>query len=330
MNLRRALIALFALVGFPAAAECTDTSYVDRLSPGQTSALAAAVADMPYAQGLIWRARKGDQIITLAGTMHVYDPRLEPIRDQLRPDVTTADLILLEATPAEERQLQDLMTTQPDVLFITDGPTLPELLDEPTWQLIADAVRDRNIPAFLAAKMQPWYLSMVLSIPACLSNDMMAGNLGLDAMIIEDAMAADVPMQALEPYTTLFDIFQNDPIDEQIAMLRVALGAPDLQDEIFVATLDSYFARDVGRLWELSRIAIADVPGLTQAEATRLFAESEKALLIDRNLAWIPVIDAALAQHDNIVVAVGAAHLVGAYGLPQLLENDGWALTRLD
>lgn len=330
MFLRRALIALFTLVGLPAAAECTATSYLDQLDAEQVAALDAAVADMPYGQGLIWQARKGDREITLAGTMHIFDPRLEPIRDAVRPHVTNAGLVLLEATPAEERALQDLMTTQPDVLFITEGPTLPEILDEPTWELIANAVRERNIPAFMAAKMQPWYLSMVLSIPACVSDDLMAGNRGLDAMIIEDAIAADVPMQALEPYTTLFDIFQNEPIEDQIAMLRVGLGAPDQQEQIFVATLDRYFARDVGRLWELSRIAMADIPGVTAQEATELFAETEQALLIDRNLAWMPVIDAAVTQHDKIVVAAGAAHLVGAYGLPQLLENDGWALTRLD
>lgn len=330
MFLRRALTALFVLLGLPAAAECTGSNYLDQLDPAQTAALTAAVADMPYARGLIWQARKDDREITLAGTMHIYDRRLEPIRDALRPAVTTADLVLLEATPVEERQLQELMTTQPDMLFITDGPTLPDLLDEPTWQLIADAVRARNIPAFMAAKMQPWYLSMVLSIPPCASDDLMAGNRGLDAMVIEDATAAGVPMQALEPYTTLFDIFQNDPIEDQIAMLRVGLGAPDQQEQIFVATLDRYFARDVGRLWELSRIAMTDVPGVTLQEATLLFAETEQALLIDRNLAWMPVINSAVTQHDEIVIAAGAAHLVGEYGLLQLLENDGWALTRLD
>ena len=330
MFLRRAATVLFTLLGLPAAAECTGTNYLDQISPAQSAALTAAVSDMPYAQGLIWQAQKDDRQITLAGTMHIYDPRLDPIRDSLRDDVAAADLILLEATPAEEQQLMDLMTTQPDILFINEGPTLPELLDEATWQQIADAARSRNVPAFMAAKMQPWYLSMVLSIPACASADLMAGNRGLDAMVIEDAIAADVPMQALEPYTTVFDIFQNDPIDEQIAYLLVSLGAPDQQEQIFIATLDRYFARDVGRLWELSRIAMADVPGISEDEAATIFAEAEQALLIDRNLNWMPVIKDAVAQHDDIVVAVGAAHLIGENGLLQLLENDGWALTRLD
>ena len=330
MFLRRAATVLFTLLGLPAAAECTGTNYLDQLSPAQSAALTTAVADMPFAEGLIWQAQKDDRQITLAGTMHIYDPRLNPIRDRLRDHITTADLILLEATPAEEQQLTELMTTRPDILFITEGPTLPELLDEATWQQIVDAARSRGIPAFLAAKMQPWYLSLNLSIPGCAMADLMAGKRGLDGMIIADAQAAAIPMQALEPFTTIFDIFQQDPIEDQIAFLRFSLGAPDVQDQMFVAMLDRYFAHDVGRLWELSRIAMADVPGLSEAEATEIFAETEQALLIDRNLNWMPVISDAVAQHDRIVVAAGAAHLVGDFGLLQLLKNDGWALTRLD
>ena len=330
MSLHRAAVVFLCLSGLPAAADCTGINYLDQLSPEQTATLDAAVSDMPYAQGLIWEARKEDRQITLAGTMHIYDPRLEPIREKLSGPVAQADIVLLEATPEEEQQLMELMTTQPDLLFITEGPTLPELLDEPTWDMIVEAASDRSIPAFMAAKMQPWYLSMTLSIPACAMADMMSGTRGLDAMVIEDATAAGVPMQALEPYTTVFDIFQRDTIEDQIAYLRMGLGVPEQQEQIFVATLDRYFARDVGRLWELSRIAMADVPDLSEEEAAEVFAEAEQGLLIDRNRAWMPVIEKAAADHDEIVIAVGAAHLTGEHGVLQLLENDGWSLTRLD
>jgi uncharacterized protein YbaP (TraB family) len=56
----------------------------------------------------------------------------------------------------------------------------------------------------------------------------------------------------------------------------------------------------------------------------------EQMLLIDRNTAWIPVIDAAVTGHQNAVVAVGAAHLPGESGILNLLEQDGWTISRLD
>ncbi len=328
MVFRIAATAFFAFTTLPAAAACVGESYLDNMSADQQVQLSAAVADMPYAEGLIWTAAKEDAAITVVGTMHIYDPRLEDIRAGLTDTVANADLVMLEATPEEEAKLQQLITTDPGRLFIVDGPTLPELLDEDTWQLIASAATERGIPSFMAAKMQPWYLSLTLAVPACAMSDMLQGVRGLDHMIIEDAQAAGVPMQAVEPFTTLFDLFKDDSLDEQVDMLRVSMLVPELQEQMFVAMLDRYFAEDIGRLWEMSRIATQDVPGLDPAQANAMFDEMEQSLLITRNRNWIPVIEQAATSYDDIVLAVGAGHLIGNEGVLQLLEDNGWTLTR--
>lgn len=324
-----AAASLLVLTGLPAAAQCSGASYLDQLTPAQQSTLDDMVADIPYAQGLVWTATKEARTITVIGTMHIYDPRLEPIRARVAGQVAEAGVVLLEATAQEEAQLQNLIVTDPGQIFIVDGPTLPEMLDEETWALIADAATQRSIPAFMAAKMQPWYLSLMLAIPGCAMSDAIAGARGLDHMIQDDATAAGIPVQALEPYTTLFEIFQTAPIEEQVDLLRVNLLAPDIQQPMFVAMLDRYFAEDVGRLWELSRLAMNTLPGVDPDQAALLFDEMQDALLDTRNRNWMPVIAEAAAAHDRVVVAVGAAHLIGEEGVLQLLENDGWTLARL-
>ncbi len=329
MFLRTTTLALLTFLGLPAAAQCVGTSYLDQMSPAQRADLAEATQALPYAQGTLWTAMRDDRTITIIGTMHIYDPRLEPIYAQMKDEIEGADLILLEATPEEEAELQELVISDPDLLFITDGPTLPTLLDEETWGLIAAAATDRGIPGFMAAKMQPWYLSLVLSIPPCATQDMLSGDLGLDHMISAGAIEAGVPMQALESVTTLFELFTSSPIDEQIDMLMINLANPEVQQQLFVSMLDSYFAQDVGTLWEMSRIAMTEVPGMNAETAADVFDEMEQSLLITRNLNWMPVIADAVAQHDELVVAVGAAHLIGDFGILRLLENDGWTLTQI-
>ncbi|MEO0929372.1 MAG: TraB/GumN family protein [Pseudomonadota bacterium] len=328
--MRSAVFVLLTCVGLPAAAQCVGASYLDQLSPDKQAALRASADAMPFSEGTLWTATRDSDTITVIGTMHIYDPRLDPIYDQIKDEVAAADLVMLEATPKEEAELQDLIVTDPDLLFITEGPTLPALLDEETWGLIANAASDRGIPGFMAAKMQPWYLSLVLSIPPCATQDMLAGDLGLDHMISEGAQAAGVPMQALEPVTTLFDLFQDSPLDEQIDMLMVNLSSPEIQQQMFVAMLDSYFAQDVGTLWEMSRISMTELPGIDEATATEMFAQIEDSLLIQRNRNWMPVIAEAVSEHDDLVVAVGAAHLIGTEGILQFLQDDGWALTRME
>lgn len=324
-----AATAVMTTLGLSADAACVGDSYFDLMTDAQKTQLSSSVADLPYAEGLTWTATKGDDTLTIVGTMHIFDPRLDAIRSKVADAVQNADLIMLEATPEEEAKLLELITTDPGRLFIVDGPTLPELLDEETWQLVVDAATQRGIPSFMAAKMQPWYLSLTLAIPACAIQEMLSGVSGLDKMIIQDALDANVPLQAIEPVTTLFDLFKGQTIEQQIDMLRVNMLSPDLQQQMFVSMLDMYFAEDVGRLWDMSRIAMAEMPELDPAEGMAMFEDMQDALLDSRNRNWVPEIIDATNDHDDIVVAVGAAHLIGDQGILQLLENQGWLITRI-
>lgn len=325
----RYAIALFAVLAMPAAAECVGTSYYNTLDAAQRAELEVSIADMPYAQGLTWQATRGADTLTVVGTMHIFDPRLAVVREKILPAVQAADLVMLEATPAEEAALQDMITTDPGRLFIVDGPTLPERLDEDTWAMVVDAATQRGIPGFMAAKMQPWYLSLTLAIPPCAMQEMLSGLSGLDKMIITDAQNANVPLQAVEPFTVLFDLFKDQSIEEQIDMLRINMLVPDLQQQIFVSMLDLYFEEEVGRLWNMSRIAISEMPELDPAEGIAMFEQMQDALLDTRNRNWIPVITKATEANDDIVIAVGAAHLIGDQGILQLLENEGWTISQI-
>lgn len=327
---RIATAALFSCLSLPAAALCAGGSYLDQLTPAQNAELIEAVATIPFAEGVIWDARKGNDTIKVIGTMHIYDPRLETVFAAVADAVQNADLVLVEATPEGEAALQRLVTSDPSQLFLTSGPTLPELLDEETWQLLSEAASARQIPSFMAAKMQPWYLSIVLAVPPCAMTDMLAGNQGLDHMITGAATETGVPMQALEDFRLLFSIFQDEPLEQQLEVLRMNLLMPEMQEAMFVAMLDAYFSQDIATLLELSRIALSDLPNMDVTAAMALFDETQTELLDNRNRNWIPVITDALATHDDIVVAVGAAHLVGENGILNLLQHDGWAISRAD
>lgn len=327
--LKRALLAiLLSMSGLPVAAQCVGDGFLSQLNTAEQDALANATADIAYGNGTIWTGSKDGNSVTVVGTMHIYDPRLEDMRDQIKATVQSADLVLLEATSEDQEALERMIAADPGILFINEGPTLRDLVDDDTWQLIADAAKRQSIPPFMAAKMQPWYLSIMLSIPGCAMQDMVNGDLGLDYMIMQDAAEAGVPMQALEDVMTLFSIFQEDPIDEQIDLLRISLLSPDIQRQMFVSMLDSYFAGNIATLWEMSRIAIQKTPGIDPDDAATYFDETEASLLVGRNQAWMPVMADALSKHDKVVIAVGAAHLIGDTGVLQFLDDNGWNLRK--
>ncbi|SEN04143.1 hypothetical protein SAMN04488003_10872 [Loktanella fryxellensis] len=328
--MRALLTTLLMLLALPAHALCGGPGIMDRLDATDRAAVAQAVADTPYPSGTLFSATRDGREITLVGTLHIHDPRLLPLANRVASRVAAADLLLVEAGPEEEAALTRAMATDPTLLFLSDGSTLPEQLDEPTWQALIAAASSRGVPAMLAAKMQPWYLSLLLSIPPCAMGDLNAGATGLDAMIVAQAETGGVPVQALEPWQTLFDVMRAPPLSEQVDQLRFALVPADLHDAMFASMLDSYFAGDIAELWEVSRAAMRLVPGIDPATAADLFDAAEQDLLTNRNRDWMPRIATAAATHDRIVIAVGAAHLPGTDGVLNLLAADGWTITRLD
>jgi uncharacterized protein YbaP (TraB family) len=56
--------------------------------------------------------------------------------------------------------------------------------------------------------------------------------------------------------------------------------------------------------------------------------ELYQRLIVDRNIAWIPQIEAALEGSDDALIAVGAGHLPGEQGVIALLEAEGHTVTR--
>lgn len=331
MFLRNILVAfLIGVVAGPVAAQCTGPSLLDRLTPDERDGLHAATADMPFSEGLLWSAQRDGKTLTIAGTIHIHDPGLDAIAARLDDAIAQADLVLLEITPDEEQAMQDALLTSPDRLFITDGPTLPEQLDEETWAMVVEALRARDIPPFLAAKFQPWYLMIALSLPPCAVPEMTSGSLGLDHMVMARASAAGVPMQPLESWDMMLDMLQASESDDQLALLRMSLLGPDLQEEMFVALRDTYLQERIGQVWELSRLSLRFMPEIDVDEAERILELTRETLLIARNRAWIPVIEAAADRHDRIIVAAGAGHLPGEDGILALLEENGWTISPLE
>ncbi len=310
-------------------AACGGESYLERLSLTEQQSIADVVDATPYAEGLLWELTRDDQTLTVVGTMHIYDPRLARIFDQVLPALQNADLLLVEATDAEMSAMQEAFVADPSLYLITEGPTLPDLLAPEVWDKVREAAAARSIPGFMVAQMQPWYLALTLGIPACAMAEIAAGKQGLDHMLSSAAEEADVPTEALEEWNTLISILTDGTQEEQIAMMQMGLIAAEDQQALFVAMLDAYFQEEIAAVWEISMIAARDLSELTAEDAAEQMQQAQESLLDTRNRNWIPVIETAAAMHDDIVVAVGAAHLPGEVGLLSLLVAEGWTAERL-
>lgn len=304
---------------------CAGQDLIAALDATARAELDRAVDQAPYPQGNHWRATRGARTIDIVGTFHLFDPRMVPAAAALTPLIADADRVYLEATDREMAELQKAMSERSDLL-LTSGPTLPERLSETEWQELSAAMTERGIPAFMASKFQPWYVSVLLSIPPCAMKAMAGGSTGLDHMIGQAADTAGTETAALEPFDTIFTLFATIPPDEQLDMIRAALPTAARSEDLFATMAASYFREDHRQIWEFARMAALSAAPEQADKLAADFAQMEEALINRRNRAWMEVIEAD--PSDRLVVAVGAGHLAGQSGLLKLLEQAGYRLER--
>lgn len=325
-TLRRFALGLcIALSPLPAAAACQGRDLLATLPGPERAALEAAVAAQPFAVGNHWRATRGGSTIHVIGTFHMFDARMTMHMRKLMPVLHQAGAIYLEATEKEMAELQAAMASRPELMFTT-GPTLPERLTDEEWQQLSAEMQARGIPAFLASKFRPWYVSVLLGVPPCAMDAAGGTSNGLDHLILTAAHEMGTPALPLEPYDTVFRIFENMPDTDEIEMIRASLPLTAMAEDMFAAMVAAYFREDHRMIWEMSRTmttARADDPAKAAADFTLL----EEALVNSRNRAWMDVILPA-AEGRTIVVAVGAGHLAGQQGLLNLLAEAGYSLER--
>ena len=322
-----AVLALAMLVPLSLRAECVGQNLIAALPADQRAALQAAANATPFAQGNLWTASKGSASVTLVGTFHLDDPRHDAIVDRLTPLLDAAAALMVEAGPDEEAALLAHVAKHPELLINQSGPTLPEALPEADWLRLSDALRARSIPPFMAAKMQPWYVSTLLAVPACQFAQATTQN-GLDRRLMALAKAGDKPILSLEPFDTIFTIFDGLAAPDQLALLVQTLDAVASDDDMAITLSDSYFAGESRLYWEFSRLQLQTTSGLSEAEAARQLALIDDAMLIRRNRPWIARITAEAAR-GPLVVAFGALHLSGKDGVLNLLAQDGWTIAPL-
>ena len=164
----RFLAPIAALLAIPSAvfAACGGEDWRDTLPPETMQEIRAAVADVPFREGIAFEAVHGQSRITLFGTIHSTDPAVF-IPAEIAARVRTADLVFVEATAEMVRDLQQHLTSDPSLGFESDGPGLSARLTGAEWEELRKALAAYGVGAKTANRMRPWLASVMLATPLC-------------------------------------------------------------------------------------------------------------------------------------------------------------------
>ncbi len=329
-------LLLFLAAAPTLAGECAGRNLFDTMPAARRAMIAEAADAVPYARGLFWQAAKGEERITLIGTYHFGDDRHRRTLDRFRPEIASADVLLVEAGPEEEAAITDALKSDPELMVSLSGPTLPERLTDREWAVLSDAMRARGIPPLMASRFRPWYVSLWLAVSPCMTRQMaeQGDTGGLDRLLVREAEAAQVPVRALEPWDTLFSLFDGLTPAQEIDMLRTQLPIAEYAEDYSVTLIEAYFRGEARLIWEFGRFDAYDNSGLSRAEVDEQLALAQLQLLDRRNESWIAPMTLAArqaaAKGKGVVAAFGALHLSGDKGILRLLEELGYRITELE
>lgn len=305
---------------------CGGVDLFSEMPDTERTKIQEAADQLAYGTGLMWRATKDDTVIDFFGTYHFKHKFTDAHLERVKPLIAEADKVFLEMSNDDQNAVQREMATDPSIMFITDGPTLPDLLGEEDWAKFSQEMQSRNFPGFMAAKFKPLWAAMMLSIGPC---EARAGTLeakGIDVLIGDYAAEVGNPSRSLEDFTDVLGLLDDVPMSQQLNLIRSSLGWPGNPDNLSYTIRQMYFDEEIALMWEFARYLTLKYGGDMGEDGFDLF---ESVLLETRNNDWIDTLNAKVAPGDRVFIAVGAGHFPGEIGILRLLENEGYKIERI-
>lgn len=276
-------------------------------------AAAAAVATPASAEPAVWVVKDADSEMVLFGSVHVLPPGLSWRPAALDAALTKADDLWFElpvgpATDVEVARLAGMLgILPPDKSLFTLLPAE----DSKRLIRVADAY---GIDKAGLARLEPWLAEVALAGAAF-------GKAGADATHgVETVLNATAPAaarrKALETPGEQIGLFDQAPMAEQLASLKVSLVELEKDPEGYTKLVSAWLAGDAG---VLDREALQPLRKASPALFQRL--------VTGRNAKWTTELDTRLKGQGRSVVVVGVGHLIGDEGLPARLRALGYSVT---
>ncbi|MFM5895866.1 MAG: TraB/GumN family protein, partial [Novosphingobium sp.] len=247
----------------------------------------------------------------LFGTIHALPARVDWRSPKVDAALEQSDRLLVEVA-----KIDDDAETARAFAALNMSPGLPPLADRVAPELrgkLAEELRDDKFAPGDLDKYETWAAALLLQNAAMAAASSDVRN-GIDRQLIA---ASKKPVEEFEGAAAQLAIFDRLSEPAQRSLLAAMLtGDADEQASM----------RKLEQAWAHGDLAVVE------AETEGEFAgnpELRDALLVRRNLAWTRRLVGELGSGAHPFVAVGLAHMAGKDGLPVLLAQRGYKVTRL-
>jgi uncharacterized protein YbaP (TraB family) len=259
----------------------------------------------------MWKVSDADSSIYLFGSIHVFTRAIDWRTPDFDRELKAADLVYFEMVFDEAAYATIGRMTLVEGRM-RGGQTLWDILTADQAETVRHAIASSGLDPAAFDFMRPWMAELMLS-----GGMVQGAKVGVELQV--DAEVPAEKKRGLETAEEQMGFFSAVSEADQIANLVSTAEQMALADnrQIIEDLTDAWAAGEVDALDVLNR---EDLGG-GDVRFDRLITQ--------RNKRWISQFETLLADNDNALVIVGAGHLVGDGGVPELMRQAGYTVERV-
>jgi uncharacterized protein YbaP (TraB family) len=268
-------------------------------------------------KALFWRVKSDHATVYLLGSIHFADESFYPLRRDIEQAFHSSDHLVVEINIDEEKAKRYRELIQQKGSY-TGDMSIKDNISEGTFRQLQLRLQHLGIPLEMVHKQKPGILVLTLTAVQVMKLGFLP-EMGTDAYFLHKASRTGKPIIELETVDEQVDIFLN--ITDGDLLLREALFSLHEAD---LQMMDMVFCWKRGDEACIESILFEDA--LTYYPS---FVSIYDILFFRRNEDMANDIDTFLKSEGTYFVVIGAGHLVGEKGIPNLLRKAGYEVNRL-
>lgn len=268
-------------------------------------------------RALFWQVQSGNAMVFLLGSIHYADESFYPLRREIEQAFYSSDHLVVEINidAAKAKTYRDLIRQKGSY---TGDATIRDDISEETYRQLENRLRWLGMPVHMVDKQKPGILVLTLTAVHVMKMGFMP-EMGIDAYFLRKAMRSNKNIIELETVEEQLDIFLN--ITDGDLFLRETLHSLNEAEMLMMDLTLCWKSGDEACLESiLFEDALANYPS---------FVSIYDILFFRRNEDMAGDIKTFLDSQGTYFVVIGAGHLVGDKGIPNLLKKQGYQVRRL-
>ena len=286
-------------------------------------AMDAAPQSKKFPKCCVWRVANAKAPFYLVGSIHALSQKDYPLPKPYDVALKSSTRFLFEFDPTQHVEFQrkfEAAAKYPPGQDLRSkiSPELLAWLRKNMFTVIPDArsEKDERFAGFDSQlRYKPWWIAQHLAAPASYSKA--SPTHGLDNYFVDHAIQSGKEISGLESIKEHVAVMGGLSDRDSEFMLQDALSQPDNVD------------KESGRMYKAWRKGDTDALWAGDAHLRTNAPTIAARFVDDRNVKWVPRIEAELKTGKPTAVVAGALHFSGPRSVIALLQKRGYVIEQL-